>query len=149
MIQRATREHIDMLSAAGVHLLNDLPNYASVECDPMHTKQMLNLYIDLPDLAIFFKEVDGEVVGLFMGLVAAPWFSPTKEMSEIMFWVREDHRRSNLAVRLIHTVEEWAKSLGAKRLILAAASGYETARVEKFYNYLGYKTNALQCCKEL
>lgn len=149
MIQRATREHIAMLSVAGAELLNDLPNYANVERDPAHTLRMLDAFIDLPDLAIFFKEIDGEVVGLFMGIVAPPWFSPTLEMSEIMFWVREDQRRSGLARELMSAMEEWAKSMGAKRLTMAAASGYETARVEKFYNRLGYKTNALQCTKEI
>lgn len=149
MIQRATREHIDMLSVAGVKVLNDLPRYASVKVDPEHTKGMLTAYLDVPVLGIFFKEVEGEVVGLFMGCVAAPWFSPEKEMDEIMYWVREDHRTTNLAVRLLNTAEAWAKSLGAKRVNLASASGYETERVVRFYNYLGYKTSGTQCCKEI
>jgi GNAT superfamily N-acetyltransferase len=149
MIQRATMEHIDMLSVAGIDVLNDLPNYASVECVPSHTKAMLTLYIGLPQLGCFFKEVNGEVVGLFMGIVTAPWFSPTLEMSEIMFWVRQDHRTTGLADRLMTTMEEWAIGLGAKRLIMAAASGYKTKSVERYYNWRGYKTNAVQCCKEL
>ena len=149
MIQRATKEHINMLARAGIGLVDDLPTYASAERNIEHTTNMLNIYIGLPQLGIFFKEVDGEIVGIFMGIVAAPWFSPILEMSEIIYWVRADYRKSDLGKRLIKTMEEWAISMGAKRLILAVASGYRTETVAKYYNMLGYQNNGIQCCKEV
>ena len=66
-----------------------------------------------------------------------------------MFWVRADFRTTHLARLLIKTMERWAIEKGAKKLIIAAASGYETARVEKFYNRMGYKTCALMTSKEV
>lgn len=149
MIERASVEHAEMLARAGVGVLQDLPNYAGVPFDMEHTLTMLKLYLPLPDVGCFFKQVAGEVVGFYMGIVSAPWFTPQREMSEIMFWVREDHRCSTLARTLIKTMEEWAKSLDAHKLFIAAGSGYETKRVEKFYNHMGYITCALTTCKEI
>jgi len=150
MIKRATIDDIDKLAVMGVKCLNDLPNYSTAKCDPEHTRKQLLLYIGIPDMAIFYKEDEqGEIVGVLMGIVAAPWFTSDKEMSEIMFWVREDYRKSRLAFELIKVMEEWAITAGAKKIIMAAASGYETKRVEKLYNWLGYQSNAIQCCKEV
>lgn len=149
VIIRATAEHIDMLTSVTADVLNDLPNYAGVQLDLDHTRQMLQVYIGLPDLAIFFSEVDGEIVGLFIGMVHPQWFTPTLEMSELMFWVRSDYRSTPLAKRLIKTMEEWAIPRGAKRLFMAAGSGYETERVEKFYRRLGYGTRTTISCKEV
>ena len=147
MIIRAGKEHIEMLTRAAVGVLADLPNYANVVYDIEHTRHMLNIYIDLPDLAIFFKEVEGEVVGLFMGMIHPQWFTATLEMSELMFWVRADYRTTPLAKQLIKVMEEWAIPRGAKKLFMAAGSGYETERVEKFYKRLGYTTRTVIACK--
>jgi GNAT superfamily N-acetyltransferase len=149
MIIKADRSHVELLAASAEGVLSDLPNYANVEQDINHTRNMLTLYLGLDGLGCFFKEVDGKVVGLFMGIVAAQWFSPTLEMAEIMFWVRKDYRTTDLAVRLIRSMEEWATGIGAKRLIMASSSGFNTDGVEKFYNFMGYKTNAIQCVKEV
>ena len=148
-IARATAEHIDMLTNVTESILKDLPNYAGVKLDLEHTRRMLEVYISLPDLSIFFSEVDGEIVGLFMGMVHPQWFTPTLEMSELMFWVRSDYRTTPLAKQLIRTMEEWAIPRGAKRLFMAAGSGYETERVEKFYRRLGYGTRTVISCKEV
>jgi GNAT superfamily N-acetyltransferase len=66
-----------------------------------------------------------------------------------MFWVRKDYRRTPLARDLIKTMEAWAKTKDAHKIIMAAGSGYQTERVERFYNRLGYKTTALTTCKEI
>lgn len=149
MIKRATQDDAVLLAHTGVHVLNDLPNYKDSVYDIEHTLSVIKLYLDIPGVGCFYKEVDGEVVGLFLGIVAAPWFTPEPEMSEIMFWVREDYRRTSTARELIKTMEQWATQEGAKKLLMAAGSGYETSRVEKFYNRLGYRTWALTTCKEV
>lgn len=149
MIQRATAEHIDLLVRASVGVLDDLPNYAGVVYDPDHTRRMMEVYMRLPDLGIFFEEEDGQVVGLIMGMIHPQWFTPTREMSELMFWVRPDHRKSPLARQLIKTMEEWAIPRGARKIFMAAGSGYETERVEKFYRRLGYKVRTVIACKNI
>lgn len=149
MIERATLDHADMLARTGVGVLQDLPNYKDVPYDPEHTLRTIQTYLHLPQIGCFFKQVNGEVVGFFLGIIGDQWFTPQKEMSEIMFWVRKDYRSTSLARDLIKAMEVWAKEQGAVKLFIAAGSGYETARVEKFYNRLGYKTTALTTCKEI
>lgn len=149
MIIKASSEHIDILTNVVADVLADLPNYAGVEFDREHTRRMLGIYLDLPGLGCFFEAVDGEVVGLFMGMIHPQWFTPTLEMSELMFWVRADYRATPLARQLMCAMEAWAVPGGARKLLVAAASGYETARVERFYNRMGYRTCALITCKEV
>ena len=149
MIVRANNDHIEMLARAALGVLDDLPNYAGVTYDIEHSRKMLETYLCLPDLGCFIEIADGEVVGMFMGMVHPQWFTPTLEFSELMFWVRSDYRKTSLARQLMKSAEEFAISRGAKKLIVAAASGYQTERVEKFYNRLGYHTCALMTCKEV
>lgn len=149
MIKKATVQDIDKLVNTGIGVLGDMPNYATSEYDPEHVKTMATAYIALPNLGIFFEELDGEIVGLYMGIVSFHWFSPTLELSEIMLWVRSDHRGKSIARKLISASEEWAITQGAKRSVLATSSGYKIDKIEKYYNRLGYKTTGLQCTKEL
>lgn len=149
MIFMATMEHIDMLTNVTADVLADMPNYANVEYDRDHARHMLTQYINLPCLGVFFKEVNGEVVGLYIGVVGPQWFSPAIELSEIMLWVRKDYRPADLGRRLIKVAEEWGISKGAKKVFLAAASGYETDRVIKLYNRMGYKDFSRIACKEV
>jgi len=149
MIERAGVEHAQILARAGIDVLQDLPNYAGVPFVMSHTVTMLEKYIPLPEIGCFFKQVGGEVVGLFMGVIGSQWFTPQLELSEVMFWVRSDYRSTPLARDLIKTMEAWAKTKDAHKIIMAAGSGYQTERVEKFYNRLGYKTTALTTCKEI
>lgn len=147
MIRQARPEDIDMLVRASAGVLDDLPNYTGVEYDPEHTRRMLEVYMTLPDMGIFFKEAGGEIIGLFMGMVHPQWFTPSLEMSELMYWVRADFRNTPLARDLLKVAEEWAVSRGARKLFVAAGSGYETERVENFYRRLGYTTRTVICCK--
>lgn len=149
MILMAEQKHVELLVNVTKDVLDDLPNYAGVEYDIEHSRNMLNLYINTPGLGCFF-EADGDVLcGFIMGMVAPQWFTPTLEFSEIMFWVRKEYRKSNLAVRLLVTMEEWAIHKGAKKIFMAAASGYKTEAVMRFYNRRGYRNFSQIACKEI
>ena len=149
-VQKATAQDADKLVAAGVGVLADLPNYSSVHYCPDHARKMLLGFIALEALGVFFVENEAaEVVGLFMGVVAPQWFTPVLEMSELMFWVREDMRGSSAGRSLLLEAEEWAKGKGAKLSIIAAGSGWETERVVKYYERKGYRRWSVCCCKEL
>lgn len=149
MILMAEEKHLDLLVNVTLDVMSDLPNYAGVAYDKEHTRSMLTQYLNCPGLAIFFEEIDGVVTGLYMGIVAPQWFTPTLEMSELMFWVHRDFRCTTLARRLIKTMEAWAISEGAKKLFLAAASGYETDRVMTLYDRMGYRSFSRIACKEV
>ena len=150
MIEKASLEHIDILVSSGREVLADLPNYAGVPFDEEHSKNALTMYLSLPIFGCFFKRVDNKVVGVLMGVVGAPWFTPQNEMSEIIFWVHRDYRRTGISRELIKAMEHWAvNELNAKKLLMAAGSGYETERITKFYNKLGYRTWGTSTCKEI
>lgn len=149
MIERAGVEHCEMLARAGVGVLQDMPNYAGVPFDMNHTISQLKLFLPLPNLGCFFKQVDGEVVGFYMGIIAAPWFTPELEAAEIMFWVRPDYRKTDLAKRLIEVAEEWARDNHAAKILIAAGSGYRTEPVLRFYRRMGYHPFGTTTCKEL
>lgn len=149
MIRRATMDDIEILTNVAEDVLADLPNYASAHVNKDHSRAMLRTFLGLEDLGCFFEEKDGEIVGLFMAMVHPQWFTPCLEMSELMFWVRKDQRRTSLARDLLKVAEEWAVSRGAKKLLIAAGSGYETERVVKFYQRYGYEPWSVITCKEV
>lgn len=149
MIKRAGVEHVDLLVNASAKMLQDFPLYQDFRFDIEHTKTVLHTYLQAPCIGCFYITDKAEVVGILLCIVGAPLFTPEKEMSELMFWIRPDHRSYAQARELIKHAEQWGKSEGAVRSKLAAASGYATNLITKLYSRMGYTATGIESTKEM
>ena len=146
-IERAGTDDVAFLAGEAEQILKSFPKYQECPFDLQHTANTLNVYLNFPRMGCFFKRVEGALVGVIMGSVSSTMYSPRLELQELHFWVREDYRTTRLSLELLDTLETWARLEGAAVLHVSASTGHDTARVEKFYNKLGYRTTGVVCTK--
>jgi GNAT superfamily N-acetyltransferase len=54
------------------------------------------------------------------------------------FYIRADYRGGSAAVRLLRTVEKWAKDMGAKQFCVGQSLGGKVEQMKSFYVRNGY-----------
>ena len=54
-------------------------------------------------------EVDGKIAGSIAGLETSDWWSNDKYLADMWFFVYKEHRKSNIAVKLVKSFMQVAK----------------------------------------
>lgn len=98
-----------------------------------------------PDAAVFVAEQDGAVVGMFGVFCLLHPILGLRIASELCWWMEPEARGSRLALSLLRTAEQWAKTSGATWLEMIAPS----ERVAAFYDRLGYERTDVHYLKTL
>lgn len=88
---------------------------------------------------IFVIDTDGVATGM-MGLLASPkWFNTNKVTVDELFWyVHPEHRGGRDAIRLFEKAEEYATSVGASDVKMAATQYTVPEKVERLYLRRGF-----------
>ncbi len=86
----------------------------------------------------FVSEVDGEIQGMFIGVMFEHYFSDATLSTDLLLYVSPDKRGGMTAVRLIKRYIEWAKSLGVDDIRLGETAGIDSDTVNKLYTRLGF-----------
>jgi len=86
---------------------------------------------------VLVAEVDGEIVGGFMGTCAEHFFSSAKVAGDLAIFVAPDYRGGLLGARLIKTFVDWAKEQGAKIIDTSVTTGVMTPKTEALFARLG------------
>ena len=81
-------------------------------------------------------EVDGKIAGSIAGLETSDWWSSDKYLADMWFFVYKEHRKSNIAARLIKSFMKVAKKSKFKIKVGHVYSG-DGERKDKFYERLG------------
>ena len=58
---------------------------------------------------------------------------------ELFWWVSPEHRKSGTAIELLGALEETAKALGAKAILMLSIDALDGERVAHIYKRRGYK----------
>ena len=92
-------------------------------------------------------ELDGNVIGLFLGYISEYFFSYEKIASDLVVFIHPDHRMNAYRPlkQMVREFEEWAKERGAIETCIATSSGTDGAGYKKFvlkqgYNEVGFVT---------
>jgi len=87
-----------------------------------------------------FVAVDknGDIAGLFVGLVCEHWFGKDLLASDLTLYVTPFYRGTSAAMRLLKAYEKWAKAKGAKVISLGVSTGITAERTGKFYERMGF-----------
>ena len=81
-------------------------------------------------------EVDGKIAGSIAGLEGSDWWSSKKYLADMWFFVYKEHRKSNIAAKLIKSFMKVAKNSEFKVKLGHVYSG-DGDRKDKFYERLG------------
>ena len=81
-------------------------------------------------------DVNGKIAGSIAGMETSDWWSSEKYLADMWFFVYKEHRRSNIAAKLIKSFMRVAKEAQFKIKLGHVYSG-DGERKEKFYERLG------------
>tara|TARA_R110001592_G_scaffold127259_1_gene338900 strand:+ start:1414 stop:1848 length:435 start_codon:yes stop_codon:yes gene_type:complete len=81
-------------------------------------------------------EIDDKIVGSIGGLENSDWWSDKKYLSDLWFFVYKQHRKSNIAVKLIKKFMQIGKKHNINTKLGHVYTG-DSERKDKFYERLG------------
>ena len=81
-------------------------------------------------------DINGKIAGSIAGMETSDWWSSEKYLADMWFFVYKEHRRSNIAAKLIKSFMRVAKEAQFKIKLGHVYSG-DGERKDKFYERLG------------
>jgi len=81
-------------------------------------------------------DVDGKIAGSIAGLETSDWWSSEKYLADMWFFVYKEHRKSNIASKLVKSLMQLARESNVKIKFGHVYSG-DGERKDKFYERLG------------
>jgi|TARA_R110001632_G_scaffold70683_4_gene164527 RimJ/RimL family protein N-acetyltransferase len=120
---------------------------SSHKWDKEKTEQFLVSSFNNTNMEIFVIDIDGEIEGALVGLVAKFYMSHTVQATELAWFVSKDYRGKPASIRLMKAFEKWAKENEANYVGMGDIEGL--SNLEKLYNRLGYKKTESIYLKEL
>lgn len=78
----------------------------------------------------------GEVGGVIAGMVSAPWFSTKRHVTEGVFFVEPEMRKTRAAVILLKALKKYADDKGMA-LMTGVTSGDDLERKDRFFESQG------------
>lgn len=91
------------------------------------------------DAAILVADLDGELIGMFIGVISERWFSDDKFVTDLTLYVKPEHRGGSSFLRLIKAFEAWAASQGVHDIAIGVSTEIHAARTVRAYEVLGYR----------
>ncbi len=138
MIRNAVLEDIPQMLALGVEMHAE-SMYAPFEFDHSKVADLMTALIQTNAGICIVAEVEGEILGGFIGSVYPHWFGNELQASDYALFIAKRHRQGSTAGRLIKEYIQQAKAQGAKQIMLANSTGYEPERVARLFEVFGFK----------
>ena len=109
----------------------------------------LGSVLDSPDGCVLVAEEDGEIAGyVYVALEPLSWKElrgPAGFVHDVA--VREESRRSGIAIMLMRAAIDWLRERGAPRVILWTAAPNEAA--QRLFRTLGFRDTMVEMTMEL
>lgn len=110
--------------------------------------KILQLYKN-PNAVGFVAIEDDKIIGFISGIFSEYFFSNRKQVTDLGFFVLPEFRGSRTALKLVKSLEAWAKQQGADDLHLGQTTAVEMDKTRQFYERIGYKTVGFNTVKHL
>lgn len=118
-------------------LLMGMHREAPVDHAPVSERKALaSIHSAISGGGVFIAERNGEMAGSIGAMIAEPWWSETKTLGDLWFYVRPKHRTSRAGYLLFKAFSETAATLGIRRKV-AVVYGDDTERKDLFFERFG------------
>lgn len=138
MIRNATLQDIPALVALG-WLMHEESIYAPYSYDPNKVTEMIEALVTTRFGIALVAEIDGKVIGGFIGTVVEHWFGHDTVASDLALFIDPEHRAGSTGLKLIKKYIETAREKNASQIMLANSTGYKSDRVAKLFEAMGFK----------
>ena len=102
-----------------------------------------------PNCVVFVAIEHNRIVGFISGIAHEYFFSNRKRVSDLGLFVSPEYRGSRAALKLVKSLETWAKDIGVDHLHLGQTTAVDMDKTRQFYERLGYKTVGFNTVKHL
>ena len=98
---------------------------------------------------VIVVEDNESLVGIIGGAVIPSIFDETEKIAQEMMWfIKKDYRKGELAKDLLDRFEQEARDLGAKYITVAAMGNMRNEVLDRFYRHNGYMLMETQYLKK-
>lgn len=139
------------MEAEDVHAcikLGELMHHESVyrhnDWDEKKLWALWNQHVQDPGVfCLLVAENEGEIIGAFVGFKFPHFFGNDICSSDLILFVKEEHRGGTAAPRLIKAYEKWARENGVKEIQIGVSTGVHPERTAKLFEKLGFGDRAI------
>jgi GNAT superfamily N-acetyltransferase len=139
-IRRATAADFPALVEMGRDMHAESPRYRGMSYDAAKVAELAKRLADMKDIAILLvAERAGEVIGMFVALIAERWFSQDRYITDLTVYVKPEYRGGSAFYRLVKAFEDWAEKQGVQDIAIGVSTEIHAERTVRAYQQLGYR----------
>lgn len=151
-IRRARPGDIEALIAMGRALHDESPRYQGKGYKPEKLRALaghLQGSLLTEQAAIFVADDGGELVGMFVAVIAERWYCDERYMTDLTVYVKPERRGGTVFFRLVRAAEAWARVQGLPESVLGVSTEVHPERTVCAYERLGYTLAGYTMIKSL
>lgn len=106
--------------------------------------EMWDQHVRIPNMyCMMVAEKDHELIGAFVGFRYEHFFGHDICSSDLILYVKPEHRGGTAAPRLIKAYEKWARENGVTEIQIGVSTGVQEERTARLFEKLGFGERAI------
>ena len=119
-------------------MLTDMHSQTVLPVSPMKKDKVINMIILAITRGVVYVATEkNKILGLIGGMSTSDWWSTDEYLGDLWFYVFPEHRKSNIAIKLVKTFINYGKEVKLKIKLGSVYSG-DLRRKDNFFNRLGF-----------
>jgi GNAT superfamily N-acetyltransferase len=118
------------------------PRYRAMDFDPVKVRAVAGRLMAGDAGMVFLADAGGEVTGMAAATIGERWFGPDRYVTDLVVYVRPEHRGGSAFFRLVCALEGWAAQQGVLQVDLGVSTGVQVEQTVRAYERLGYTLDA-------
>lgn len=124
--------------------------YGDMSFDDAKAEQQIAICnVEIPERYFKMAVRDGVVLGGLLGNVQRTFFNDELIAKDMGWWVTKDRRGQGAAIKLLADFEQWARVMGAKKIMVGQVTERNIEQTTKFYMHLGFRIVGFNTVKDL
>tara|TARA_R100000655_G_scaffold103942_1_gene150711 strand:+ start:207 stop:644 length:438 start_codon:yes stop_codon:yes gene_type:complete len=120
------------------NMLTDMHSQTVMPVSPMKKDKVMNMIILAITRGVVYVATEkNKILGSIGGMSTSDWWSTDEYLGDLWFYVFPEHRKSNIAIKLVKTFINYGKEVKLKIKLGSVYSG-DLRRKDNFFNRLGF-----------
>ena len=120
------------------NMLTDMHSQTVMPVSPMKKDKVMNMItLAITRGVVYVATEKNKILGSIGGMSTSDWWSTDEYLGDLWFYVFPEHRKSNIAIKLVKTFINYGKEVKLKIKLGSVYSG-DLRRKDNFFNRLGF-----------
>lgn len=148
-IRQMREEDVPLCIEMG-QMMHDESFYRENDYDERKLWALWNQHVQNPHQFCFLvAEKDEEVIGMFVAYRYEHFFGYDICSSDLLLFVKPEHRGGTAAPRLIKAYDKWARECGVTEMQIGVSTGVREERTARLFEKLGFGDRAIYYRKRI